>query len=309
MAVGSQVASGHGVAVAIFFQAPSPAAGGGVAATTNGNGGSAGSGVATVRSGRDHLRRRPLLLLHGAGGRRRPRALPRGDQRRLRVASKDTYLYGRFDIDIMLVANNSAGTVATFCLMPDGEVPWAYHDEIDLEFLGNATGEPYTLHTNIFVNDAGGREQQFQLWFDPHHRLPHLLHRVEPQAHHNPGGRHAYPRVQEPRVPRRAFPTWQRMRLQGTLWNADEWATQGGRVKTDWTQAPFYAYYRNLRVTPCAPSPGVAWCGDEPPESAWFERRLDKAALKEAQEKHMIYDYCVDEKRFKDKGFPEECKH
>ena len=29
-------------------------------------------------------------------------------------ASKDTYLYGRFDIDIMLVANNSAGTVATF---------------------------------------------------------------------------------------------------------------------------------------------------------------------------------------------------
>ena len=69
------------------------------------------------------------------------------------------------------------------------------------------------------------------------------------------------------------FPTWQRMRLQGTLWNADEWATQGGRIKTDWTQAPFYAYYRNLRVTPCAPSPGVAWCGDEPLESAWFERR------------------------------------
>ncbi|RLM61635.1 hypothetical protein C2845_PM14G06090 [Panicum miliaceum] len=222
-------------------------------------------------------------------------------------ASKDTYLYGRFDIDIMLVANNSAGTVATFYLMPEGEVPWAYHDEIDLEFLGNATGEPYTLHTNIFVNGAGGREQQFRLWFDPttdfhtysiEWNPKHIIILVDGtpvRAFKNHAARG---------VP---FPTWQRMRLQGTLWNADEWATQGGRVKTDWTQAPFYAYYRNLRVTPCAPSPGVAWCGDEPPESAWFERRLDRAALKEAQEKHMIYDYCVDEKRFKDKGFPKEC--
>ena len=103
------------------------------------------------------------------------------------------------------------------------------------------------------------------------------------------------------------FPTWQRMRLQGTLWNADEWATQGGRVKTDWTQAPFYAYYRNLRVTPCAPSPGVAWCGDEPPESAWFDQRLDAAALQRVRAENMVYDYCVDQKRFGDTGFPVEC--
>ena len=32
-----------------------------------------------------------------------------------------------------------------------------------------------------------------------------------------------------------------------------------------------------------------------------------RAALKEAQAKHMIYDYCVDEKRFKDKELPKEC--
>ncbi|KAL5231811.1 hypothetical protein ABZP36_030587 [Zizania latifolia] len=221
--------------------------------------------------------------------------------------SKDAYLYARFDIDIMLVANNSAGTVTTLYLMPE-DVPWEIHDEVDLEFLGNVTGEPYTLHTNIFVDGKGQREQQFRLWFDPTadfhtysiiwnpKHIIMLVDGVPIRDYKNEARRGA------------AFPTWQKMRAHGSLWNADDWATQGGRVKTDWSAAPFYAYYRGLRVTPCAPSPGVAWCGDEPPESPRFElQATDAAALRKAREEHLLYDYCADTRRFKDTGLPVEC--
>jgi len=41
------------------------------------------------------------------------------------------------------------------------------HNEFDFEFLGNTTGEPYSVQTNVYVNGIGNREQRLNLWFDP----------------------------------------------------------------------------------------------------------------------------------------------
>ncbi|XP_047073397.1 xyloglucan endotransglucosylase/hydrolase 2-like [Lolium rigidum] len=212
--------------------------------------------------------------------------------------SKKTYLFGRIDIDIKLVPGNSAGTVTTFYTMTEGS--WNFHNEIDIEFLGNSSGDPYTMHTNLYARGKGSREKGYRLPFDPTQDF-HTYSIIWSQQSiqilaDNKLLRHIKNKESTGGAP---YPNFQPMRVYCTIWDADDWATQGGRVKTDWSLAPFTAYFRNFKATSCSPNQGSKMCGQE----------LDDAQKQQVQEvdaNSKIYDYCADPKRRI--GSTEECK-
>ncbi|WZZ39040.1 hypothetical protein YC2023_035299 [Brassica napus] len=199
--------------------------------------------------------------------------------------SKKEYLFGKIDMKMKLVAGNSAGTVTAYYLSSKGET-W---DEIDFEFLGNVTGQPYVLHTNVFTGGKGNREMQFYLWFDPTADF------------------HTYTNNEAHGV---AYPKSQPMKIYSSLWEADDWATQGGRVKTDWTNAPFSASYRSFNDVDCCSRTSVwNWVTCNANSNSWMWTTLNSNQLgqmKWVQDDYMIYNYCNDFKRFP-QGLPTEC--
>ncbi|XP_057533402.1 xyloglucan endotransglucosylase/hydrolase protein 22-like [Amaranthus tricolor] len=220
--------------------------------------------------------------------------------------SKNEYLFGKIDMQIKLVPDNSAGTVTTYYLSSQGPA----HDEIDFEFLGNVSGQPYTLHTNVFANGKGGREQQFRLWFDPTANFHTYSILWNPQRiifSVDGGPIREFKNMESIGVP---FPKRQAMRAYSSLWNADDWATQGGRVKTNWSKAPFTASYRNYNANACVWSNGRSSCkGPHATSASWINQLLDGRSqnrLRWVQKNYMIYNYCTDFRRFP-QGLPKEC--
>ncbi|XP_057958161.1 probable xyloglucan endotransglucosylase/hydrolase protein 23 [Malania oleifera] len=225
--------------------------------------------------------------------------------------SKQEYLFGKIDMQLKLVPGNSAGTVTAYYLSSQGST----HDEIDFEFLGNLSGDPYILHTNVFGQGKGNREQQFYLWFDPtadFHTYSILWNAQAIIFSVDGTPIREFKNMESMGVP---FPKNQPMRIYSSLWNADDWATRGGLVKADWTQAPFTASYKNYNADACVWSSGASSCSSPPSSStsgtanSWRTQELDSTSqerLKWVQQNYMIYNYCTDTKRFP-QGLPPEC--
>jgi xyloglucan:xyloglucosyl transferase TCH4 len=103
-----------------------------------------------------------------------------------------------------------------------------------------------------------------------------------------------------------AFPKSQPMRVYGSMWGAEDWATQGGRVKTDWSQAPFTVSYKGFAASGCTSADATACARSN---GKWMYQELDAAAqdrLRSVQSNYMIYNYCTDSRRFP-QGPPPEC--
>ncbi|KAK9285192.1 hypothetical protein L1049_024380 [Liquidambar formosana] len=214
-------------------------------------------------------------------------------------ASKNQYLFGRVSMKIKLVPGDSAGTVTAFYMNSDTD---SVRDELDFEFLGNRTGQPYTVQTNVYAHGKGDREQRVNLWFDPaadfhtysilwnHHHVVFYVDEVPIRVYKNNEAR---------RIP---YPTSQPMGVYSTLWEADDWATRGGLEKIDWSKAPSMLITRTLTLRdvlcqeprPCASNPRNWWEGAAYQELSVLEARR----YRWVRINHMIYDYCTDKSRY-----------
>ncbi|CAN1777400.1 Probable xyloglucan endotransglucosylase/hydrolase protein 6 [Linum perenne] len=214
-------------------------------------------------------------------------------------ASKKKYLFGQVSMRIKLVPGDSAGTVTAFYLNSDtNEV----RDELDFEFLGNRTGQPYTVQTNIFARGKGDKEQRVNLWFDPsadfhlyrirwsHSQIVYYVDDVPVRVFRNNEAKGV------------GYPKSQPMGVYSTLWEADDWATRGGLEKINWSKAPFVAYYKDFDIEGC-PVPGPSTCASNP--TNWWEGAnykgltpLEARKYRWVRMNHMIYDYCTDKSRF-----------
>ncbi|XP_010444588.1 PREDICTED: probable xyloglucan endotransglucosylase/hydrolase protein 6 [Camelina sativa] len=214
-------------------------------------------------------------------------------------ASKRKYLFGRVSMKIKLIPGDSAGTVTAFYMNSDTNT---VRDELDFEFLGNRSGQPYSVQTNIFAHGKGDREQRVNLWFDPaldfhtytilwsHKHIVFYVDDVPIREYKNNEAKNI------------AYPTSQPMGVYSTLWEADDWATRGGLEKIDWKKAPFYAYYKDFDIEGC-PVPGPTSCPSNPHN--WWEgyayqslNAVEARRYRWVRVNHMVYDYCTDRSRF-----------
>uniref|UniRef100_A0A0D9XSQ8 Xyloglucan endotransglucosylase/hydrolase n=1 Tax=Leersia perrieri TaxID=77586 RepID=A0A0D9XSQ8_9ORYZ len=213
--------------------------------------------------------------------------------------TRGSYLFGHFSMHMKLVAGDSAGTVTAFYLSSQN----SEHDEIDFEFLGNRTGEPYILQTNVFSGGKGDREQRIYLWFDPtkdYHSYSVLWNLYMIAFFVDDTPIRVFKNSKDLGV---RYPFNQPMKLYSSLWNADDWATRGGREKTDWSRAPFIASYRGFHVDGCEASAEAKYCATQ--GARWWDQPefqdLDGEQYRKlawVRKTHTIYNYCEDRDRY-----------
>jgi len=220
--------------------------------------------------------------------------------------TRGTYLFGHFSMEIKLVPGDSAGTVTAFYLSSQT----AEHDEIDFEFLGNRSGQPYILQTNVFTGGKGEREHRIYLWFDPtkdYHSYAVLWNMYQIVFFVDAVPIRVFKNSKDLGV---RYPFNQPMKLYSSLWNADDWATRGGLEKTDWSKAPFIASYKQFHIDACEASAPNSVCATQ--GRRWWDQEEFKDLdgrqwrfLKWVRKHYTIYNYCTDTPR--NKQMPPEC--
>ncbi|KAM0016848.1 putative xyloglucan:xyloglucosyl transferase [Helianthus debilis subsp. tardiflorus] len=224
--------------------------------------------------------------------------------------SQDLYFHGFFSASIKLPADYTAGVVVAF-YMSNGDIFEKNHDEIDFEFLGNIRGKEWRIQTNIYGNGSTivGREERYGLWFDPtddFHRYSilwthtHIIFYVDDVAIRE---------IKRTESMGGDFPS-KPMTLYATIWDASEWATNGGKYKVNYKYAPYIAEFSNFILHGCAVDPIelTSFKCETTPNLSTVPTGItpsQRAKMESFRKKHMQYSYCYDKIRYKTP--PSEC--
>ncbi|WJZ91271.1 hypothetical protein VitviT2T_010359 [Vitis vinifera] len=210
--------------------------------------------------------------------------------------SNHTYGSGFFRMRMKIPNKDSLGIITTFYLTSQqNNQPAGNHDELDFEFLGGH-GMPYTLQTNVFSNDNGGREERVALWFDPtadfhtykilwnQHQIVFYVDKIPIRVFKNNTGIGVN------------YPS-QAMSVVGSLWSDTTWAAHGQQI--NWTQAPFVAYFQGFNINGCLKDiDSTSQCNST--HYRWNGPRymgLDQTeivAYEKVRRKYLTYSYCSD---------------
>lgn len=96
----------------------------------------------------------------------------------------------------------------------------------------------------------------------------------------------------------------QPMKVTASIWNGDSWATDGGRAKIDWSQAPFKAHFEDFNINgcPCDVNNNIEHCSSS--KYWWNSRRfwnlnaVEQKLYEYVKKNYLYYDYCSDKARY-----------
>jgi len=85
----------------------------------------------------------------------------------------------------------------------------------------------------------------------------------------------------------------------GSIWDASDWATDGGRYRADYRYQPFVSRFAGLKIGGCAAdaSTGCQPVPASPSSGTAALSAQQEAAMRWAQRNSMVYYYCLDASR------------
>lgn len=104
------------------------------------------------------------------------------------------------------------------------------------------------------------------------------------------------------------------MKVYASLYAGDTWATEGGKIRLNWNDAPFKAWFTGFNDLDACKVLNGSDMGRCKSSSQWYQgpafqvlTQHQKNLLNWVADNYTLYDYCNHTARFAKTGLPKEC--